>query len=80
MLLSNKIFINKITSVCTKSVSQLLNEVCRGLSMSRELQDKADIVMKELKELLVPISSEIQMRRFRENGVFRAVYNTGKVE
>lgn len=48
--------------------------------MSRELQDKADIMMKELKEMLVPISSEIQMRRFHDFHNFTVLKNTGKME
>ncbi len=48
--------------------------------MSRELQDKADIVMKELKEMLVPISSEIQMRRSGDNTTFRFVQRAGRME
>ncbi len=48
--------------------------------MSRELQDKADIVMKELKELLVPISSEIQNRRFNEVDTYNVLKSAGKME
>jgi hypothetical protein len=39
--------------------------------MSKELQDKADVVMRELKELLVPISSEIKNRQYTDCNTMR---------
>jgi hypothetical protein len=34
--------------------------------MSRELREKADIVMKELREILLPLSDEISRMKNRE--------------
>lgn len=34
--------------------------------MSRELREKADIVIKELKEILMPLSDEISRMKCRE--------------
>lgn len=39
--------------------------------MSRELREKADDVMKELKELLVPLSTEIIKMKGSENSETR---------
>jgi hypothetical protein len=42
----------------------------KGKVMSRELREKADIVIKELKELLTPIRDEIRLMRYNENTNF----------
>jgi len=35
--------------------------------MSRELQDKADIIIKELKEALAPLSNEIRKLKYGQS-------------
>jgi hypothetical protein len=35
--------------------------------MSRELQDKADIIIKELKEALIPLTEEIRKMKYGQN-------------
>jgi len=34
--------------------------------MSRELREKADVIMKELKEILLPLSNEIMRMKHKE--------------
>ena len=49
--------------------------------MSRELRDKAEIVIKELQELLVPIQAEIQDMKFKNQSPLHRpeVDNQGRV-
>lgn len=35
--------------------------------MSRELREKAELVIKELKEALIPLSEEIKKLKFQQN-------------
>lgn len=35
--------------------------------MSKELQERADKVMKELKEMLIPLSNEINSMKYKED-------------
>jgi hypothetical protein len=59
-----KIFLTKSTAVINFNYA-----VAEGL-MSRELRDKADVMIKELKEVLVPLSAEInRMKNTPENSI-----------
>jgi len=59
-----KIFLTKSTAVINFNYA-----VAEGL-MSRELRDKADVMIKELKEVLVPLSAEInRMKNIPENSI-----------
>ena len=64
MIFVIKIFLTKSTAIINFNYA-----VAEGL-MSRELRDKADVMIKELKEVLVPLSAEInRMKNTPENSI-----------
>ncbi len=68
-LLISMFFVIKIFLTKSMAVINFNYAVTEGL-MSRELRDKADVMIKELKEVLVPLSAEInRMKNTPENSI-----------